>query len=133
MSGAKSRDERGEKKGKENIQWIDYMHEILLTYNNVMKHSAIEMTPKEARKPSNELKVKLNLASKARKNRMYPELEKGDEVKIFKKRKPNEKEREVNFSKNTYTVERIDEKLGQKYYFVEGMSRAYLRSELLKV
>ena len=72
--------EADEKKGKENIQWIDYIHEILLTYNNVMKHSAIEMTLKEARKPSNELKVKLNLASKARKNRMYPELEKGDEV-----------------------------------------------------
>ena len=51
----------------------------------------------------------------------------------YLRKKPNEKEREVNFSKNTYTVERIDEKLGQKYYFVEGMSRAYLRSELLKV
>ena len=32
-----------------------------------MKHSVTEMTPKEARKPSNELKVKLNLATKARK------------------------------------------------------------------
>ena len=81
-----------------------------------MKHSAIEMTPKEARKPSNELKVKLNLASKARKNGMYPELEKGDEVKILKKRKPNEKERVGNRSKNIYTVERIDEKLGQKHF-----------------
>ena len=104
--------EADEKKGKENIQWIDYIHEILLTYNNVMKHSPIEMTPKEARKPSNEIKVKLNLASKARKNRMYPELEKGDEVKIFKKRKPNEKERVGNWSKNIYTIERVDEKLG---------------------
>ena len=98
------------KKGKEIIQWIDYIHEILLTYNNVMKHSATEMTRKEARKPSNELKVKLNLASKARKNRMYPELDKGDEVKIFRKRKPNEKERVGNWSKNIYTVERIDKK-----------------------
>ena len=125
--------EADEKKGKENVQWIDYIHEILLTYNNVMKHSATEMTPKEARKPSNELKVKLNLATKAKKNRVYPELEKGDEVKIFKKRKPNEKERVGNWSKNIYTVERIDEKLGQKYYFVNGMDRAYLRFELLKV
>ena len=125
--------EADEKKGKENIQWIDYIHEILLTYNNVMKHSAIEMTPKEARKPSNELKVRLNLASKAKKNRMYPELDKGDEVKIFKKRKPNEKERVGNWSSNIYTVERIDEKLGQKYYFFNGMERAYLRFELLKV
>ena len=125
--------EADEKKGKKNIQWIDYIHEILLTYNNVMKHSAIEMTPKEARMPSNELKVKLNLASKAKKNRMYPELEKGDEVKIFKKRKPNEKERVGNFSKNAYTVEKIEKNLGQNYYYVEGVDRAYLRFELLKV
>ena len=76
------------------------------------------MTTKEARKPSNELKVKLNLASKAKKNRMYPELEKGDEVKIFKKRKPNEKERKGNWSQNKYTVERIDEKLGQKCFLL---------------
>ena len=47
--------------------------------------------PQIFKKPSNELKVKLNLANKARKNRVYPELEKGDEVKIFKQRKPNEK------------------------------------------
>ena len=50
------------------------------------------MTTKEARKPSNESKVKLNLATKAKKNRVYPELGKGD-VKILKKRKHNEKER----------------------------------------
>ena len=72
------------------------------------------MSPTEARKPSNELKVKLNLATKAKQNRMYPELDRGDEVKIFRKRKPNEKERVGNWSKNIYTVERIDEKLGQK-------------------
>ena len=62
------------------------MFEIPVTYNNVMKHSATELTPKEARKPSNELTVKLNLASKARRNRTYPELKKGDDVKMFKKK-----------------------------------------------
>ena len=80
--------EADEKKGKQNIQWIDYIYEILLTYNNVMKHSATEMTPKEARKPSNELEVKLNLAKKAKQNKVYLDLDKGDEVKIFRKRKP---------------------------------------------
>ena len=64
---------------------------------------------------------------------MYPELGKGDDVKIFKRRKPNEKERVGNWSKNISTVERIDEKLGQKHDFVNGMERAYLRFELLKV
>ena len=37
--------------------------------------------------PSNELKAKLNIANKARKNRMYPELCTGDEVNFFSKKK----------------------------------------------
>ena len=98
-----------------------------------MKHSATGFTPKDARKPSNELKVKLHLNMNAKRNRVYPDLGVGDEVKIFRKRKPNEKERKGNWSQNVYTIERIDEKLGQKYYFVSNSDRAYLRVELLKV
>ena len=124
--------EADEKKGKSNIQWTDYIHEILLTYNNQMTHSATKFTPKEARKPSNELSVRLNIASSGKRDRIYPDLDKGDEVKIFRKRKPNEKERVGNWSKNVYTVERIEKKFNQSYYCVEGMDRAYLRFELLK-
>ena len=65
--------EADEKKGKENIQWPEYKLEILLTYNNQMKHSATGFTPKEARKPSHQFKVKLNLAMKGKKNRVYPD------------------------------------------------------------
>ena len=125
--------EADQKKGKNNIQWTDYIFEILLTYNNKMKHSATGFTPKDARKPSNELKVKLHLNMNAKRNRVYPELSVDDEVNIFRKRKPNEKERVSNWSQHVYTIERIDEKLGQKYYYVEGHDRAYLRFELLKV
>ena len=35
--------------------------------------------------------------------------------------------------KNVYTIKRIDEKLGQNYYYIEGFDRSYLRFELLKV
>ena len=124
-----------EKKGKSNIQWTDYIHEILLTYNNQMKHSATKFTTKEARKPSNELSVRLNIASSGKRNRIYPDLDKGDEVKIFRKRKPNEKERISNWSQIRYTVEKIEKRLEQNYYYyyVEGVDRAYLRFELLKV
>ena len=125
--------EADEKKGKQNIQWPDYILEILLTYNNQMKHSATGFTPKEARKPSNQFKVKLNLTMKGKKNRVYPELNVGYEVKIFRKRKPNEKERVGNYSQNIYTIENIENKLGQNYYRVEGNNRQYLRFELLKV
>ena len=50
----------------------------------------------------------------AKRNRVYPDLGVGDEVKIFRKRKPNEKGRVGSFSQNVYTIEKIDEKLGQK-------------------
>ena len=125
--------EAGEKKGKENIQWTDYMLEILLTYNHQMKHSAMGFTPKEARKPSNQFKVKLSLTMKGKKNRIYPDLDVGDEVKIFRKRKPNEKERVSNWSQNIHTIENIENKLGQNHYRVEGNNRQYLRFELLNV
>lgn len=98
-----------------------------------MKHSATGLTPKDARKPSNQFKVKLNITMMGKKNRVYPELDVGDEVKIFRKRKPNEKERVGNYSQNIYTIENIENKLGQNYYRVEGNDRQYLRFELLKV
>ena len=125
--------EADEKKGKQNAQWPDYILEVLSTKNNQMKHSATGFTPKDARKPSNPIKVKINLTMKGKKNRVYPELDVGDEVKIFRKRKPNEKERVGNYSQNMYTIENIENKLGQNYYRVEGNSRQYLRIELLKV
>ena len=70
---------------------------------------------------------------KGKKNRVYPELNVGDEVKIFRKRKPNEKERVGNYSQNIYTIESIENKLGQNYYRVEGNNSQYLRFELSQV
>ena len=40
--------EADQKKDKNNIQWPDYIFEVLLTYNNNMKHSATGFTPKDA-------------------------------------------------------------------------------------
>ena len=62
-------------KGKQSTQWPNYISEILLTYNNQMKHSATGFTPKEARKPSNRFKVKLNLTTKGTRNRIHPDLD----------------------------------------------------------
>ena len=64
--------ETDEKKGKENIQWIDYIFEIMITYKNKMVHSATNLTPKEARKPENELKAKANIAMNATKPESIP-------------------------------------------------------------
>lgn len=125
--------EADEKKGKQNIQWIDYNLEIMVTYNDKMKHSATGMTPKEAKKDKNEFRAMINVASKARKERIYPELDAGDKVKIVRKKAITEKERSSNFLKGEYVVESISEKLGQKYYKLTDYPRPLLRHELLKV
>ena len=51
---------------------------------------------------------------------------------MFRKRKPNEKERVSNWSQNVYTIENV-KTICQNYYRVEGNHRQYLRFELLKV
>ena len=96
-----------------------------------MVHSATNLTPKEARKSENELKVKANIAMNATKTRKYPELEKGDKVKIFKKKDKLDKEGVSNWLKEIQTIDDIKTVLGQKYYYING--RGYLRHELLKV
>ena len=122
--------EADEKKGKENIQWVDYNLEIMLTYNDKMKHSATGMTPKQAIKKENEFKAMVNVASKARKERIYPELFVGSKVKIVRKKAITEKERTSHLLKGEYIVESISEKLGQKYYKMTDYPRRVLRHEL---
>ena len=125
--------EADEKKEKENIQWIDYNYEILLTYNNHMKHSGTGLTPKEALKSENHLKAKVNMTIQATRTRRYPTLNPTDKVKIYRKKAITEKERSSNWNKETYEVERIEKKLGQSYFYLKGLSKGYLRTELLKV
>ena len=125
--------EADEKKGKQNIDWTDYIFQIMITYNNKNIHSSTQMTPKEARLRRNEYAVKLNLELRALKNRTYPELNVGDEVKVMKKKAITEKERSSRYLADTFKVTRIEEKLGQKYYYLEGRPRPHLRYELLKV
>ena len=81
-----------------------------------MKYSATGMTPKEARKKKNEFRAMINVASKAKKEKIYPELFVGDKLKIMKKKAITEKERTSHFLKGEYVVEEISEKLDQKYY-----------------
>ena len=83
--------EADEKKGKKDIDWSNYIFEILLTYNNKLNPSTTELTPSEARKPQNEFKVKLNISTKAVKKRTYPDVEINDKVKLARKKRNNRK------------------------------------------
>ena len=127
--------EADEKKGKQNIQWIDYNLEILLTYNNnnKMVSSTTKKTPIEARKKKNEFEVKLNISLHAKRNRTYPEIDVGDSVKIMCKKGISEKERTSHWVRTSQKIKRIDRKLGQNYYYLDDDKRGYLRHELLKV
>ena len=51
--------EAEEKKEKDNIQWTDYIFQIVLTYKSKMKHSATGKAPTEATKKENALSVKV--------------------------------------------------------------------------
>jgi hypothetical protein len=78
------------------------------------------------------MSVKINLFLKSHQSRKYPDLDKGDKVKIYKKRKPGEKERVSLWSDNAYEIEDISTSFGQKFYKLVGLERDYMRSELLK-
>ena len=78
------------------------------------------MTPKDARMKKNEMKVKLNISMQARKTRTYPDIEVNDEVKVMRKKAITEKERTSHWLKEKFKVKRIERKLGQDYYYVEG-------------
>ena len=119
------------KQGKENIQWIDYVFPILLTYNNKNEHSTINMTPAEATKEDNHLDVKLNLEMKAKRDRRYPEVKIGDLVKIMLKYNKMRKEHNPLYSDLKYKVDNIEEKDGLTFYEVNDRYR--LRNEILKV
>ena len=125
--------EADEKKGREHIKWTDYNLEIMLTYNDKMKHSATGMTPKEARKDKHEFRAMLNVASKAKKERIYPTLEVGDKVKIMRKKAITEKERTSHWLNGYYVVQEIAEKLNQQYYKLTDYPRLLMRHELLKI
>ena len=118
------------KLGKDNIQWADYIFQIMLTYNNKNEHSAIKMTPNEATKPDNAIEAEINMKMKARRDRIYPDLVVGDRVKIMLKYSKGKKEHNPNFSDSKYEIEKIVEKQGLEFYHVNGRDR--LRNEILK-
>jgi len=118
------------KQGKD-MQWTDYVFQIMLTYNNKNEHNSINMTPAEATKEDKHLDVKLNLELKAKRDRTYPEIKIGDLVKIMVKYNKMKKEHEPSYSDMKYEVEKIDEKQGLKFYYVNGRPR--VRNLILKV
>ena len=117
---------------KDTIQWDSLIFEVLITYNNKLKHSTHGYTPADAAKKENSLDVKLNLEAKAKNTRKYPEISVGDKVKILRKKKIGEKERTSIWGNEIYEVVSIGKSIGQKYYKLKDLSKEYLRNEILR-
>ena len=101
------RTEHDQKKGRENLQWIDYNFEILLAYNTRNIRSATGLVPAEARKPKNEVKATLNMTIKATMTRQYPELEVGSQVKVMRKKAITQKERCSHWNKKIKKIRKM--------------------------
>jgi len=105
----------------------------LVAYNYKMKNTTTNMTPVEAKKPDNIFEVKSNLEMHRVKKRKYPEVEEGDEVRVYTKKKNFQKERVPIWSENKYKVSKIDVSHGQRFYFLEGRERPLMRHEILLI
>ena len=117
---------------KDTIQWDSLIFEIMLTYNNKLKHSAHGFTPADAAKKENSLDVKLNLEAKAKNTRRYPNVSVGDKVRILRKKSKFDKERVSVWQEEKHEVVAIGKSHGQTYYKLNGLSKEYLRNEILK-
>ena len=59
-------------------KWYQIVHEILVTLNYIRKTSAAGLTPAEARKPENLIKVKGYMEGRRKDTRKYPQVKVGD-------------------------------------------------------
>ena len=119
-----------ENKGRE--KWTEQLNYVLNKYNNKI-HGTIEMTPNEAKKPKNEMVVKFNLWNNAKRNRKYPELNEGSNVRTIQKQDGKKKGYDPKWSKQVYKVVSVD---GVNYTIDEtnpSKKKTFNRYELLKV
>ena len=117
-------------KGRE--KWTDELYYVLNKYNNT-EHSSIGMSPNSAKKKSNETVVLWNLWNNASRDRKYPEIIVGSEVRTVQKQDGKRKGYDPKWSKIIYKVISID---GNTYTIDEtnpSKKKQFLRAELLKV
>ena len=116
--------------------WTSMLQPALTKYNNTI-HSSTKMTPKEAHNDKNHLNVSVNLTIKENNRRKYPKINENDKVKFFEKKRGNytdRKETNPKWSKQSYKVIEIKyDMTGNKTYKLEGLTKPYLRHEILLV
>ena len=71
----------------ESQDWSDQIGYVPLAYNHKMVNSSTGMTPYDARKERKHIDVKQNLELRAKHARKYPDINVGDKVNIYTKKK----------------------------------------------
>ena len=116
--------------------WTSMLTPALNKYNTTV-HSSTKMTPKQAHKDENNTSVRVNLTLKEKNKRKYPEIQEGNMVKFFHKKKGNytdRKEYNSKWSERAYKVEKINYNMtGNRTFKLEGLQKPFLRHELLLV
>ena len=89
--------------------YIDALPELVEDYNNTV-HSSTKLTPTDASKEENELKVWRNLyPDRYKTSRLNPKFSVGDEVRITKKKKVFEKGYTTRWTEEIFTIKEIRE------------------------
>ena len=120
-------------KAEPGAQWVEILNNALFTYNYKMVNRITKLTPDKARDDKNLLTVKANLELHSNHKRKYPNIDVGDTVRIYMKKKNFQKERVPVWSEATYTVEEITENFNQKFYHLSSKTKPFLRHEILKI
>ena len=97
-----------------------------------MKNNTTGMTPYEARKERSHIDVTQNLELRAKHTRTYHDINVGDKVKIYTKKKRFDKERKSVWSADSYDVEGIEPTYGQSFYKTSASVKPFMRHDLLK-
>ena len=112
-----------------SIRWIDFVEPCLEIYHS-RKHSSLNMSPRNADKDENELKIlQRNLKRyskydriKVIKNRKPAKFRKGQIVKIFKKKNIFSRGYNKNVTQEYFKIYHIDRKLSKDRYYLKDLA-----------
>ncbi len=117
---------------KTQYQWTDLIPYVLAEYNTRNKHRITEMTPTEARKPSNEADAKAGMEIAATFGRKFPVLQVGDTVRTLTKKKLGEKDFMYKFKPGKHKVESVSDNFRQEFYMLSYIKEC-IRSDIVKM
>ena len=107
--------------GLSRDKWTSQLEAVVNKYNNTV-HSTIKMRPNDGRREGNKLTASFNIWAQSKKDRVYPELKVGDEVRVM-----------LTKDKGQHDTFKILHIKDHDYLVNNNRRKVYLRHEVLKV